>query len=206
MKDLPLQAILTQYKLWEACNKPGEDKGRTTMDYVFFEDGYAYASNSHILARVPLNLATTLDDDSLALFNGHAIHGPLMKYLADLWPLKVEKELISDKEGNVTEKVYIYAWHGENEVKVTLTNPEQVKAPKFAELFNVPGDRQPISKVGLSQKLLGRLTSALGTTDIKMGFVSESRQVFVSSLHLDQEGAEGVIMPMMITGTFEGFE
>lgn len=206
MKDSCIQSFNNNFKLWKACNRPGEDSVRSELEYVFFENGYAYASNAHILARVPLNLLTNMDDDSLALLNGHGIHGPLMKYLADLGPLSVEKDLISNEKGEVTEKVHINTLHGENEVKVTLTNPEQVKAPKFAKLFDVSGERVPISKIGISQKLLDRLTSALGTTDIKMGFISESRQIFVSPLHLAEEGAEGVIMPMMITGTFEGFE
>lgn len=133
MKAEPIQAILTQYKPWEACNKPGEDQVRTTLEYVFFEDGYAYASNAHILARVPLKSISTLDDDSLALFDGHALHGPLMKYLAGLWPLRVEKETITNEKGEETEKIYIYAEHGDNEVRVALTNPDQVRSPKFGE-------------------------------------------------------------------------
>lgn len=206
MKELPIQAILKRCQIWKACNKPGEDKVRPVLEYVYFENGYAYASNAHILVRIPIVYITTLDDDSNNLLNGHGIHGPLMKYLADLWPLKVQKEIVVGEDGKETEYVSIIAWHGENEVKVTLTNPEQVKHPNFDPLFSTSGERIPVKKIGISQNLLNKLTAAIGTSEIKMGFVDERRQIFISPITSELEGIEGIIMPIMVTGTLNGFE
>lgn len=205
MKDLPNNAFLSKCRLWDACNKGGEDGLRPALEYVFFENGYAYASNAHILVRVPITHVSTLADDSLSLLEGHGIHGPLLKRLVHLWPLRVEKEDIIDKDGNEREMVYIYAYDGENEIRVTLTNTEQIKPPRMDEMFEITGEREPVHKVGLSQKMLNRLTSALGTTKIKMEFVSEKTKILVTPLEVEHIGAEGLIMPMIVTGTIEGF-
>ena len=95
---------------------------------------------------------------------------------------------------------------GDNEVKVTLTNPEQKKHPNYEPLFQKNGERVPIHKIGVSQKRLSDLTAAMGTSDIKMGFIKEDQKIFISPMSLELEGIEGIIMPLMITGTFEGFE
>ena len=202
-KDLPFNAFLNYCKLWDACLKP--DGTRPPLEYVYFENGYAYATNAHILVRVPMCYVATFNDDAIHHLEGHGIHGSLLKRLVSLWPLRVETEEIIDKDGKEVEMVYIYAYDGENEIRVTLTNPEQVQPPKMDEMFVISGEREPVHKVGLSQKMLNRLTSALGTPKIKMEFVSERTRIIVSPLEPEFAGAEGIIMPMMVTGTFEGF-
>ena len=205
MKEEPFNAFLKRCQLWKACENPNGSY-RPVMEYIFFENGYAYASDSHILVKVPLIHITTLDEESRNLLNGHGIHSPLFKLLTTMGPLRVEKETITNDKGEETEKVHIYAMSGDNEVKVTLTNPEQKKHPNYEPLFQKNGERVPIHKIGVSQKRLSDLTAAMGTSDIKMGFIKEDQKIFISPMSLELEGIEGIIMPLMITGTFEGFE
>jgi hypothetical protein len=70
----------------------------------------------------------------------------------------------------------------------------------------VEGERIPVKRIGLSQKKLGELTAAMGTSDVKMEFIDNRKQIFVSPVNNMEPGVAGVIMPILLTGTLEGFD
>lgn len=196
MKIEPFNAFLTTCQIWKACATKSD---RVSLEYVFFKNGRAYASDSHILACIPMIYITNLDEEQQELLDGCAIYGPLMKRLTEHWPLRVEKQ-----DG----KTYIFANYDQHELRVDLLDESSslIVRPNFDEILSVSGEKTPISKVGLNNHLLSRLTAALGSSEIKLGFFEESKKIIVEPILDLLYGVRGIIMPMMITGTFEGFE
>ena len=191
-----------KYKLWNACAQ--HDDIHPVMEYIYFEDGNAYASDSHILVRVPLTHLSCLEKEENELLNGHGIHATAYKFLVGLGPLTIEKTEITTPKGK-EEGVCLVGFMGDNRISIALTNPSQQKHPNFGAIFERDAKKIPISKIGISNEKLSRLTNAIGTTEIKMGFTEESKKIFVQPMNEIEDGVEGVVMPLMITGTFEGF-
>ena len=66
-----------KYPLWKACGF--HDDFRTGMHYISFANGYAYATDSHILVRARLTDISNFDEQDLSLLDGKFIHGKLFK-------------------------------------------------------------------------------------------------------------------------------
>ena len=64
------------YPIWKAC---GDDNIRVSMHYVKFENGYAYATDSHILVKARLSDISNFDEQELSLLEGKFILGNNLK-------------------------------------------------------------------------------------------------------------------------------
>ena len=184
-----------QFQLWKACAK---DDSRPAMCYVHFVGGYAYASDAHILVRIPLQELTSFEEDEQHLLDGFAIHADVLKTIVKCDSVEVKRD---------GGDCILYVRHAEHEISAKLVSQEKITAPKFAELFTDKGNpsAEPVRNIGISTKKLSTLASAMGITNIKMAFTKVNGKVFVSSVD-ELFHSEGVIMPLMITGTLDGFE
>lgn len=175
------------FQLWKACET---DAIRPVMEHILFKDGYAYASDSHVIVRVPLEECTTFEEDQRALLDGCLIHKSMLKYIVGFDIVRIEKT-----EDGV---VYLEARTGENIVKVQLgKNGDVLKYPNAEEILKGSKDRTPIQKIGFAPKFIASLTAALGTDRIKFEFASENSAVFVRPIS-EISNALGVIMPIMV--------
>lgn len=192
-----------RHQIWRACVK---DEVRPALGYIYFEDGFAYASDSHVLVRIPLSFLSFFEPEDTAKLNGHGIYGPAYKLATTLGILQIQECKIESPKGEEEDGVCLVGYMEDCEVRITLTNPSQQKHPNFEPLFKVEGERTPVKRIGLSQKKLGELTAALGTSDVKMEFIDNKRQIFVSPVNEVEASITGIIMPIMLTGTLEGFD
>lgn len=176
------------FQLWKAC---ASDPVRPVMEHILLKDGYAYASDAHVLVRVPLEECTTFEEDQRALLDGCIIHKSMLKYIVGFDIVRVEKT-----EGGA---VYLEAHTGENTVKVQLGKDGDVlKYPNAEEILKGSKDRTPIQKIGFAPKFIASLTAAMGTDRLKFEFASENSAVFVRPIS-EISNAVGVIMPIMTT-------
>ena len=91
------------YKLWQACEEDGsvDDK----FEYVYFLNGYAYASNRHIVAKVPLGMCTSFMPEDYAKLNNHRIHRTMLKTLCSFNIVQVKEDWnIIDHNGKLLNK------------------------------------------------------------------------------------------------------
>lgn len=175
------------FQLWKAC---ATDALRPVMEHILFKDGYAYASDSLVLVRVPLEECTTFEEDQRALLDGCLIHKSMLKYIVGFDIVRVEKT----EDG----AVYLEARTGENTVRVQLgKNGEPLKFPNAEKILEGSKDRTPIQKIGFNPKSIASLTAALGTDRLKFEFASENSAVFVRPAS-ELSNALGVIMPIMV--------
>ena len=176
------------FQLWKAC---ATDAMRPVMEYILCKDGYAYAYDSHVLVRVPLEECTTFEEDQRALLDGCLIHKSMLKYIVGFDIVLVEKA----EDGAVC----LEARTGENTVKVQLgKNGDALKYPNAEEILKGSKHRTPIQKIGFNPKFIASLTAALGTDLLKVEFASENSAGFVRPVSAISN-AVGVIMPISIT-------
>lgn len=176
-----------EFKLWKAC---ADDSFRPVLEHVLFKDGYAYASNSHILVRVPLAECTTFDDSTIELLDNCLIHKSMLKYIVGFDVVLVEKT----DDGAVSLKAKAET----NTITVQLgENGESLKYPDVEGLLQSKNDRTPIMQIGLDPKLVYSLTEALGTDLLKFEFSDERSAVFVTPTRRESQ-ALGLVMPFML--------
>lgn len=176
------------FQLWKAC---ASDVVRPVMEHILLKGGYAYASNGHVLVRVPLDELTTFDEEQRAMLDDCLIHKSMLKYIVGFDIVRVEKT----EDG----AVYLEASTGENIVKVQLgKNGDVLKYPNAEEILKGSKDRTPIQKIGFNPKFIASLTAALGSDSLKFEFSSESSAVFVRPIS-EISSAVGVIMPITTT-------
>ena len=176
------------FQLWKAC---ANDPVRPVMEYILFKDGYAYASDAHVLVRVPLEECTTFEDEQRALLDDCLIHRSMLKYIVGFDIVLVKKA----DDG----AVYLEARTGENTVNVQLgKNGDVLKYPNTEDILKGSKDRTPIQKIGFNPKCIASLTAALGTDRLKFEFASEKSAVFVRPVSAISN-AVGVIMPIITT-------
>ena len=194
-----------EFKLWLACSAPGSF--RQCLEYVFFKNGYAYASNSQILAKLPLELLTTFEEGQRELLNGFAIHGSLLKFIVGFENVTVEKVLVREN-GMDKFAVQLVARKGDNNVIIQLADTLTVTPPDFDAVLNNDVERKPISDIGFRTKYLADLTSALGAESVKMSFTTDGNKVYVQPSFDATGGYDviGLIMPIIVEQTIPGFD
>ena len=66
-----------KYPLWKA--RGFHDYITTGVHYISFANGYAYATDCHILVRARLTDISNFDEQELSLLDGKFIHGNFFK-------------------------------------------------------------------------------------------------------------------------------
>lgn len=199
------------YKLWSACEDENlvDDK----FEYVYFLNGYAYASNRHIVAKVPLGLCTSFSLEDYSKLNYCRIHRTMLKMLCSfniVW-IKEEWNIINrngkllNEKGDPERFVQLSASRGDNYIMIELLQCKEV--PNFDDIFKIDGDREPIRSLGIRVKFLGDLCAAMGISSVKMRFSQFNGKVFVEDVSGDDgPKASGIIMPLHLDPVLPGME
>ena len=195
------------YKLYSACRKAEEVLPHADLEYVYFLNGYAYASDSHILVRVPLNECTTFDEEDIRKLDNTRIHYSLLRVLYGFSEVEISEDTkpVGETYDELTLKrtVVLSASRMDNDIQIVLEEID--KHPDFANILDFDGERQPINALGIKAKLLNTLTEAMGAVAIKLRFTQANGKVFVNDF-ADESNAIGIIMPLQLDPALPGFE
>ena len=191
--------INKNFKIWKAIK---ENEFRPVMEFIHFRNGYAYASDSHILVKIPIDelIDFSLDiertpEENLAILDGYSIHAKVWQHLAGvkgeikLFPPQYENELpffSVDIDGG-----------GAQVVRFPVAKKDFYKVPDFEGVLKPEANTETISRIGISISLLNNLAQALGTENLKLEFSSENRKIIVHPLEFESM-AYGLIMPRFI--------
>ena len=171
--------INKNFKIWLAV---ANDELRHTMGFIHFANGYAYASDSHILAKIPIEelIDFTLDpersiDEYIAILNGCSFQGAIWKKIAGC---KDMMKLYPPHAEGDSPYIRVFATDGQD-IIYPFAKKDYYKAMDFESVLKRQGGETPISRICLSSGRLHKLSQALGTDCIKMEFNGESRVIFV---------------------------
>jgi len=201
--------FLKEYKLYEATAK--DDDIRPEFERVHFLGGYAYATDSHVLVRVPLGMCTAFEPTEAASLNGYCIHRDLLKMIYKFERVFIEKTMTTeDAYGNLLEKaqdvVYINIVFKGEQIRFRLERTSIPLVEQCEKLLQSEAPREPLSRIGINTSLLARVSAALSMELVSMDFTTESNKIYITSTNSLKSGAMAIIMPVHVTGTLPGME
>lgn len=199
METIEQRLFNTDYKLFSAC-----DLNSACYDiyklYVYFQDGFAYASNGYILVRIPLRDLFTSDvpDEEIGYLNGRFIHASALRQAFCMRGLHILEDgsfQCEYKDSTLTLSTLTL------DMETFVKN--KMKVPQFARIFEKAdsSEGEQVSAVGISVKQLDKLASAMGINDkkkvVRMDFTVKDGVIFVRAQQ-KESNALGAIMPVAL--------
>jgi len=135
------------YPLYLACGL--KDPYRISMQYIMFLNGYAYATDSHILVKARLTDISDFDEQDLALLDGKCIHANNFK--------KIVK---SKGEVSITTDAIVVK-EAEYEVTYPLKTKEEIRFPDCEEVMTRKGNVTLQMQFGISADYLCTLSDVM---------------------------------------------
>lgn len=174
------------FKLYEACSE--EDRYRPAMEMVHFMNDAAYASNSHILVKVPLDACIVgLDIEDAKKLNGFSVQWKVLKKIYALDRIFIQR----DDEAGTCE---IQSEINGHDIRIELKSQAQLKVPGFDKVLGERESAEPTTKIGISPSLLYKLSRAINMTIVSMKMTSKNGKIFING---EGNGAVSVIMPIL---------
>lgn len=179
-------------KLYKVC--AGNDDVRPVMECIHFEDGYAFATDSHVAVRLKLEGYCNLEPEEIEKLNGKTIHGSLFKALLDC-------DIITEitDEGISATNV---ATSSDNEKRTFLKFDNNCKYPKIKDLFatTLSDKKEGASKLGIKPKLLAKASEAMNADSlgVVMEITDERSAIVVYPIsEITRPYAVAIVMPVM---------
>lgn len=171
------------YPLYLACGL--KDTMRTSMHYIMFSNGYAYATDSHILVKARLTDISNFEEQDLALLDGKLIHANNFKKI-----VKSKGEVSITSEAIVVRET-------EYEVAYPLLLKKQVRFPDCESVVNRKGDVTLQVSFGISAEYLCTLSDVMNAYN-GVAMEWKSNNMFVVTPIGEYKDIKGVIMTKLI--------
>lgn len=201
-----------EYKLFAACDKADSTLNGNT-ERVYFEHGNAYATDGHILIRVPLSYCTPFEEEQRQALNGFCVHAKILKLIYGFDVVTVERTLTTeDAYDNLLEAaepvVYIKAVYQGEQVRFRLEKSDKDFVANFERLMASGEGWKPLNKIGINTGLLSKISQAINMSSIQMDFTQSDGIIFIKSvMEEDQKaGPSAIIMPIQTEATLPGME
>lgn len=173
-------------KMHEACANDGL---RPVMECIYFKDGYAYASDGHILVKNKVSEISSISEEQIAQLDNVYLHKDIYKKILEFDLIDISAEGIECQKES--KKAFFYFQ--------TFEDSKYPNADKVLEdMLNQP--TATIPKCGFNVKYLSRLHKALPDSDSFyfrfkgdypcISAVLESKNTYLSSI--------GVIQGIMV--------
>lgn len=182
------------FKLHRCCAQSRDE--RVFTHYIHYRDGYAYASDAHILVRA--DIATIcydlFDEEEIQHLNGKSIHADCFKQLLQESFVTIDAQGFHAKDDEGNEIIYctrdLSAPDGNG-------NESGIKVPNFAKVFDELGECKEQDALGINSECLERLVDAMGGDSqvrIDMNGTKAMRVTHISMQGIDD--IQGVLMPL----------
>lgn len=177
------QNFISAYKIFDVAAQG--DVLRPEFNFVFFENGYVYATDAHMLVRAKIADISGFPEDQIALLDGKAIHAKALKKLYAHKHVEIREDgFHAIEEGGMIEIVYKFA-------------PDGLKRINFEAVLSKQ-ERADVGKIGMKAELLHKLTSAMDCTDrTRLDFAGEGGAIYVEPVDKDID-IKGLVMPILI--------
>lgn len=160
----------------------GNDELRPVMQCVHFKNGYAYASNAHVLIKQPLSLSNIQEPENL---EGKAILSSIFKEIRKM------KHVVCTPDG--------FECKTKDNQNVFYQYSETNTPPDFEAV--IPKDKLGgVAEIGIKPAFVTLLGKAMagGTYGLKAVFRGERRAIVFEPLQHEYNGEIGLIMPMIL--------
>ena len=184
--------INKKFKIWEAC---ADDNLCPTLNYIHFKDAHAYASDAHILVKIPIGelLGLTAGEEYIPeALDGSCIFGKTWKKLA---AQKGKMEFCLPTEMDDAPFIRVHEEEGQD-IIFPFVQKGMYAPLNYEGVLKRNTVAEAVTMIGLSGKMLHKLCQALGDNDVKMDFYGANNAVLIFPNGYDVEtNAYGLIMP-----------
>ena len=163
-----------------ACSKKNEL--HREMECVYFNNGFAYACDGHILAKNRISEISGLEEHEISALDGKFLHADFYKDMLKYDNIMIAEDGIECSKGN--DKVFFYF-------------SEFEKYPDAEKILqgNLNMQTTPIPQVRFNMKMIQRLNKALYESDQCVAtFKGENNPIIFDSM-IDVISSVGVLMP-----------
>lgn len=181
------QKINFQSPLHLACSN---DSLKPALNYVYFQEGYAWATNGHILVRQSLSKFHNFDETQIEILNGKQLHKDVYKLILRHNFIRVRYEGIETLVSGGHEILFRWA-------KIPVNPPDHKAA-----IQNSVKHIEDVNKIGVNLKYLDIIGKILAppSKEVRLSFTRENGAIFVSDNRIDIKDNFGLVMPVMIGG------
>ena len=188
-----------RFQLHKAC---ATDNVRPVLNYILFRNGYAYATDAHIVVRAKIEDISTFNPEQIEMLEGHLLHRKKYEMLLKYNTVAVEKTMATNEEGKLVETAQFRVYGEDNEDIIIPMHKEGdgYKYPNPEAILNKKVGGGNIPCIGFKIGLLSRLSDAMGGINIvEMHFTDKSTQIEVTSKgELEYQDVRGIIMPVLV--------
>lgn len=203
--------FLKEYKLFKAAAK--EKPSHENLERVFFWGGNAYATDGHIMVKVPLTYCTSFDEDEIKALDGFCIHHKLLKMLYGFDVVTIERTLTAeDAYGSLLDDaeivVYIKVVYQGQQIRFRLEYSDKEFVKNFETLLATEAGHSPLKQIGISPSRLKQIAEAINMDRINMTFTTAKDRIFIRSTDEEdwQAGPVAIIMPVVTDATLPGMD
>ena len=166
----------------------GKDKTRPEMQCVYFENGYAYATNAHLLVRNRIDQISNLSTDQIMALDGKMIHKKDFAQLSRFDVITVTEEGIEA----ITEerKAFFYFYESEKGYPDTESIIQSIENASIKE----------VSVFGINFQETTNAQKALPEPMVKMIFKGANKGVIIRPTNDEYNDCMAIIMPLQING------
>lgn len=171
-------------KMHLACSN---EKHRPAMNYIYFKDGYAYASNGHIAVKNCIEeICSVYDDEQLKFLDGKMLHRNQYKEILKYDVIEISEDGIECIETETKRKSFFY--FGDEDLKF----PDCEKVIQNA----LNASAIPTAEIGFNNNFLEIINKSLFDSDrCRYQFKGTDKAVVFQSL---ESKSMGIIMPYLL--------
>ena len=162
---------------------------RPIMSYIYFDNGYAIASDGHILIKADINDISNFTDEEIELLNGKLLHSNQFKQIVKADEVTIEETGITAKYEYFEIK---YLFHILKDEKDRL-----IKYPNYQKIFD-GFKKNSLSSIGVNSRYLETLCSSVNACKAKLSFNNCCNGILVNFPFTEMYNTIGLIMPLNI--------
>lgn len=174
-----------EVKMHLAC---GNDEFHTVLNYVYFSEGYAYASDSHVLVKNKISEISNFDEKEIKLLDGMIIHNKSFKELLKYDTVKVTEDGFDCVKGNMRSLIRF----DKGDVRTEKHLKSMINVLQSA----MGGSNDPIKIIRINIENIKTLNEAMFGGDMcKFFFHGEFNGVVLKPMD-DAISSVGLVMPL----------
>lgn len=165
-------------KLHIACS---DDDYRIVMNHIYFDNGYAVASNGYVIIKAYLKEISSFTDEEIEMLNGKFLHRDAFKELIKYNDVEVDKDGFLVKTDLFSMKINFYS-------------KDDIKYPNYEKVISSLS-KEKIDFIGISLNRLSLLTECINQDKVKLEFNGTENGIIVKFLSEKIINSIGLIMP-----------
>ncbi len=168
-----------------ACSR---DELKPDLQYVFFEEGYIWATNGVILARQSLKAIHGFSKEEVDMLEGKRLHSSVFKAILGHYIIEIKEDRI---DAHLGTEIISY-WYSKNQDKA----PDYKHAVRSSVEFS-----NPVSQIGINAKLISTVDKIMVYNMegyISLTFTEQNKAIFIGTPNYKLKDQFCLLMPVML--------